>query len=140
MKPVDREKASVYSARGEVLYRIMQFAADEPDHYGEAVTLLAVHAAIAYTDAILIANTGQRSIDQDHRRVVDELQSLCDARRIETGGLRHLTWLLSHKTDFSYGERRARTEEVLNAAQHFERYFAWMYTRFAEIVRQEGPS
>jgi SWIM/SEC-C metal-binding protein len=51
-----------------------------------AIGLLAVHAAIALADAILVATEGSRSKSENHRDAGRRLRDWCSAKRLEAGG------------------------------------------------------
>jgi hypothetical protein len=115
--------------------------ADNLHRYGYAVALLAVHAAISIADAILIACTGQRSNERDHRTVLNNLRGLCGSHGADQEGVRQLTWLLSQKTDFAYGDKRIDfSKDVTHARVSADRFFAWAYRHFPEIGRIEAEN
>src|SRR5205085_1861607 len=74
--------------------------------YEDATALLAVHAAIAFSDAALIWLTGERSKGQDHRQAAPTLRSACGRHQRKTDGIRHFEWLIARKDSFAYGEQR----------------------------------
>jgi hypothetical protein len=134
MKAVDRAKLTVHLQRARSLFGAMQLLVDEPQTYGPAICLLAVHSAISLSDAILIAYTGKRSIDQNHRFAAKPLRALCHTMKADDDGIKHLAWLVGRKTDFSYGDRPVSDDEVRHAAQTTERYQAWVHKTFPDLV------
>jgi hypothetical protein len=144
MKKVDRTQARHHLDRAESFRRAMidlRDLADDLHRYGYAVALLAVHAAISVADAVLIAYTGRRSNDRDHRTALGALRELCGLRGADREGIRQLGWLLSRKTDFAYGDKRIDlTKDVAHAKDSAERFFAWAYRQFPEIGRIEADN
>jgi len=141
MRSVEKSKAIHYRVRAESFFNGMSLLADDMKAYSHAVALLAVHASISLADALLIACTGQRSDDQDHRGVLKALERLCKSRRLagDREGIKHLGWLLSMKTDFAYGDDSlALVRQVPKARLNAERFFAWVYGgSFRELAREE---
>jgi len=135
MKRVDKTKALCYRDRAlSFLEGMRLLALDTTALFGSAVALLAVHTGIALADAILIAYTGSRSKEQDHRSVLDSLRGLCGSRQTDQAGLTHLDWLIGRKTDFAYGDRRLDMDkDILMATLRAERFVAWAYRYFPEI-------
>ncbi|HEX2208003.1 MAG TPA: hypothetical protein VHG93_10010 [Longimicrobium sp.] len=75
-KEVDRSQADRYRRVGAALLQSAQTLADlatESDSYGNAIAVVAVHACIAYNDALSIAWKGVKSTDGDHSRAPDTL-------------------------------------------------------------------
>lgn len=124
-----------HRSRSEDFLQAMRVLAVDLEAHGNAVALLAVHAAISLGDAVMLACTGRRSKDQDHRAAVDALRRLCALRRIDTDGLNHLSWLVARKTHFAYGDKRLDpNEDVRRARLNVERFTAWAYKHFNEIA------
>jgi hypothetical protein len=141
MKLVERNKAIRYETRAVSFFRGMNRLADDMRTYGHAVGLLAVHAAISLADAVLVACKGQRSVDQDHRSVLDPLEALCNERRrrVQGEGTKHLRWLLGMKTDFAYGDDSvAMVKYFPMAKDHVARFFGWAYRSFPELSLKEA--
>jgi hypothetical protein len=137
MKKVDRQQAGCHRDRAESFRAGMNLLADDLSSYGNAVALLAVHTAISIADAVLVACTGERSNERDHRSVLRPLRALCGFRRKDQAGIKHFAWLISQKTDFAYGDRRLNLENDVKLARvKAERFIAWAYLSFPEI----GPT
>ncbi len=134
IKRVSRLYAAVYLKRHEAYFQGMQFLALEPDTYGDAAALLAVHSAISLTDAILVAYKGQRSISQDHSESWKLLRQLCHERNVTGDGLARYRRLIARKTDISYGERRLNlTSDIQWAQLEAERFTDWALENFEEV-------
>lgn len=112
----------------------MLLLADGMEAYDAAVGLLAVHGAISLNDAIQVAVSGSRSKYTNHAQTIADLKRICRLNRIvSTGGVVHLTWLLSHKTAMSYGDRRF-TDSGL-ARDKAERFRTWAFGTFKGALR-----
>ncbi|HZK82016.1 MAG TPA: hypothetical protein VFC46_13135 [Humisphaera sp.] len=107
--------------------------------YAGAVALLAVHATLSLNDAVRILHTGRRGSDADHRAASGHLKRLCALRRIDEAGVQHLRWLLSHKTDFAYGDRRVGDDEIKAAVSKAEKFAAWVFRSFPEVAHEDEP-
>jgi hypothetical protein len=142
MKLVDRQKALHHRARAESFLRGMRDlkALDDETYsaYGQALALLAVHAAISLADAVLVGYTGKRGNEQNHQVVLGHLRNLCHSQGIDDAGVTHLTWLLGKKTDFAYGDKRlGLAGEIKMAMLKVERFVTWASNGFPEIARDE---
>jgi hypothetical protein len=75
-KEVDRGQAERYRRVGAALLQsaeVMAELATESDSFGNAIAVVAVHACIAYNDALCIAWKGVKSTEGDHTRAPDTL-------------------------------------------------------------------
>ena len=136
-KPVDKQSAAVYLKRFKEYSDVIRFLEDEPEKYGDTLALLAVHSAISLGDAILVACTGRRSIDQDHRESLRLLRDLCHARRVPDDGLKQYDRLIERKTDISYGERWLYIEGVVKRARlQAVRFAFWAQKNFRKELDQ----
>jgi hypothetical protein len=75
-KDTDRHQAAKYRNVGSALLQsakdLEDLATDET-RYGNAISVIAIHAAIAYNDAITIAYGGFKSTEGEHVRAPDAL-------------------------------------------------------------------
>lgn len=77
-RSTDPSQAAKYRRVGAALVesaRVLQTVAEEGDRFGNAIGIVAVYAAIAYTDALTIAHAGYCSTKGDHRKAADALQA-----------------------------------------------------------------
>lgn len=75
-KPVERHQAAKYRNVGSALLRSAQDleeVAAEDARYGNAISVIAIHAAIAYNDALTIAYGGFKSTEGEHGKAPDAL-------------------------------------------------------------------
>jgi hypothetical protein len=75
--------------------------AEEGDAYGNAVAIVAIHAAIAYADTLCIAFGGFKSVGGDHGRAVEALVAALGSRS-DPGKVKTLQEILSEKDAVSY--------------------------------------
>jgi hypothetical protein len=132
--------AAHYRTRAESFLRAMRhiddrglFDDEEVDRMANAAALLAVHAAIALGDAILMLKTSSRSTAQDHREAVGTLKKLCGKIGVDSRGIKHFTWRVAHKDHFAYGEARVTLDEVKSAVLNIQRLARWTLETFPEI-------
>ena len=134
--------ARIYRDRAEAFFRSAQLLGTEPldAEYAPAVGLLAVHGGISMTDAVLVAFDDHRSKAEDHSVAAKQLERLCSAKRLDTGGVKHLRELVQNKTRFSYGADVVRESELKKAKLRMEQFFKWVYGTFPDLARNEEVS
>jgi hypothetical protein len=71
------------------------------DGHGNALAIVAIHAVIAYTDALCIAYGGFKSTEGEHERAVDALKQAL-GNRMDTGQGRRLLSIVQEKDSASY--------------------------------------
>lgn len=98
-KSVDKAQAEKYRRVGAALLEsatVLSELATDADSFGNAIAVVAVHACIAYNDALSIAWKGVKSTEGDHARAADTLVfalgHLAAAEQV-----RRLGTVLSHK-------------------------------------------
>jgi hypothetical protein len=136
--PVDSSQAPRYYRIGTTLLssaRDLSELAGEEEGYGNAIAILAIHAAIALSDALAIGYSGYKSGAGEHVKAAEVLQealgSRADARQIKS-----LRDILKKKDAASYlgvfftlAEARALLEKLTS------------FTQWAEVLyRQRPPS
>jgi hypothetical protein len=102
--------------------------------YGAAIGLLSVHGCIALVDALLVATDGERVRSEDHGEAARRLRMVCSTKRLSESGIKHLEWLLSRKTRFSYEDRFVDEGELLGAKVKLDQFFAWAFQNFPEVA------
>lgn len=136
MRNLDHALTAHYRERSDHFYRAMELLADDMAAYSTSVSLLAVHSCISLNDAITVALTGSRGRHQDHLQAADELEQLCHTHRVkDRKGVGHFRWLLARKTDIAYGARRLDLEFIGSAKDKAEKFSAWAYNNFREVLR-----
>lgn len=133
-KRVDRLQAGKYRTVARALLqsaRALADLADADDRFGNAIALIAIHAAVAFNDALTIAFGELKSTDGDHERAADALVEALGHRapreRVEL-----LRAVVKKKDDVSYrGEYYTVTDAsaVLARAEAFGTWAEEMYQR-----------
>jgi len=100
--------------------RTLAELADENGPTGNAIAAIAVHAAIAWSDAVSIAYAGMKSTDGDHMRAADPLHDALGAR-MDAQALR---WVLQKKDTVAYGGDYYRVSEALALLERAEEFCA----------------
>lgn len=104
----------------------MQRLMDDVASYKSAVALLAVHSAIAFNDAVSEKLSGTVHKGQDHSTASSKTKLACVKNKIDTSGIKHLEYLLSKKTEYSYSGI-VDQETAAYAADKAEKFSNWTY-------------
>jgi hypothetical protein len=99
-----RASAAKFAQVGDAFLTSAQALSDVAggdEHYGNAIALLAIHAAIAWSDALSIAYAEQRSTDGDHLQAVKVLRGALGAKLPDTQETR-LRRIIASKDEVSY--------------------------------------
>jgi hypothetical protein len=102
-KRVDKSHAPQYAETGRVFLESAQALSDVADDgapCGNAIALLAIHAAISYGDALTIAFGELKSADE-HGKATDALRSVLGSR-VPPAQIRSLRKILQEKDAVSY--------------------------------------
>ena len=75
--------------------------ADDGDVYGNAIGISAIHACIAYGDALCIKHGGFKSSEGEHVRAVEALREAL-GYRVEENALKAFRRVLAQKDQISY--------------------------------------
>jgi hypothetical protein len=108
--------------------------ASEGDSYGNAAAIIAIHAAIAYNDAVTIAYREVKSAEGDHARAVDVLREALGSDlppKVES----RLRAVLKKKDAVSYGGSYYSVEEARHLLERVREFAAW-----AEETLQRRPA
>ena len=127
-----RRAASFFRTAGDLQTLIVN--EDDAAKYLPSIGLLSVHSSIALADAVLVAEAGERSSEENHAEAADKLDKLCKARGIAGQGIKHFRDLLGMKTPFSYGDRSVQDIAFQTAQLKMEQFFKWVYGAFAELA------
>jgi hypothetical protein len=136
-KDVDPSQAEKYRRVGASLLasaRALEAIAVAGDPYGNAIGVVAVHAAIAYNDALCIAFAGLKSTEGDHRKAADVLKRALKSRA-EPGQAERLRSILGVKERVSYAGLYYALDEARSLLREAETFGAW-----AEQMYRERPS
>jgi hypothetical protein len=117
----------------------MELLNDDVSSYRTGVGLLAIHSAISLNDAITVGLTGKRKTYQDHTKAARELERVCSSNRIpDKKGIDHFKWLLAQKNEVAYQGDRLDDASVKMAVDKAQRFSAWAYNCFEEILRAQN--
>jgi hypothetical protein len=98
--------------------------ADEDDPYGNAIGVLAVHAAIAYNDALTIAYGGRKATGGDHDRAADLLREAF-GNRLPNERLRDLRRILGLKDTYSYLGAYQKVDDAQKLVAQLNQFAEW---------------
>ncbi|HST61946.1 MAG TPA: hypothetical protein VLK84_24810 [Longimicrobium sp.] len=132
----DPSRAAKYLAIGRSLHRNTQeLETISETRYGNGLAIIAIHAAIAYTDALTIAFRGIKSQDGDHARAADVLAHALGQNRSYTGQVNRLRGILQAKSNASYSGQYYSLEEGQRIAREAGEFIRW-----AEDMLANRPS
>lgn len=123
----DPSRAAKYLAIGRSLHRNTQeLEAISETKYGNGLAIIAIHAAIAYTDALTIAYRGIKSQDGDHARAADVLaHALGGQEREHARQVNRLRAILQGKSDVSYSGQYYTLEEGRRIVRDTTEFIRW---------------
>lgn len=122
----DPSRAAKYQAIGRSLHRNSQeLDAISETRYGNGLAIIAIHAAIAYTDALTIAYRGIKSQDGDHARAADVLAHALGQHRAAATQVNRLRGILQAKSDVSYSGQYYTLEEGRRIIRETTEFIRW---------------
>lgn len=133
-KKVDRGQADRYRRVGAALLgsaQVMAELATESDNFGNAIAVVAVHACIAYNDALCIAWKGIKSTEGDHTRAPDTLL-VALSHQAPPERVRQLRMVVARKDHVSYQGSYYRVGEAVRLLDDAAAFCGWaegMYDR-----------
>lgn len=132
----DPSRAAKYLAIGRSLHRNTQeLEAISETRYGNGLAIIAIHAAIAYTDALTIAFRGIKSQDGDHVRAADVLAHVLGPQRDHARQVNRLRGILQSKSDASYSGQYYTLEDGKRLVREATEFIRW-----AEDMLANRPS
>ena len=99
-KGVDRTRSADYLTVAENFFKAGELAREF--EYWNAAGLLAVHAAIAFADAICVKLGGVKSRGEDHHEAIALLNELTAVSEAQKKALNQFRKIIDHKTSVSY--------------------------------------
>jgi hypothetical protein len=126
-KEVDRAQADKYRRVGAALLASAQTLAElatESDSFGNAIAVVAVHACIAYNDALSIAWKGVKSTEGDHTRAPDTLVFAL-SHQVPPERVRQLKNVVGKKDEVSYQGTYFRIDQAARLLDEASRFCAW---------------
>jgi hypothetical protein len=133
-KEVDRAQASKYRRVGAALLESAQTLAElatDSDGYGNAIAVVAVHACIAYNDALSIAWKGVKSTEGDHTRAPDTLLFAL-SHNVPPERVRQLKSVLDKKDHVSYMGTYFRIDQASRLLNEATGFCAWAEEMFEQ--------
>lgn len=129
IKHEDRSRSARYHAVGRVLLRTARDLDVIGDaKYGNGLAIIAIHAAIAYTDALTVAYREIKSTDGEHVRAAEVLRHAlgraADARQVQ-----RLHGILDAKTHASYSGIYYTLQDGRGLLRDLERFAEWAEER-----------
>ncbi len=94
-----------------------------------ACIINAIHCAISSADAFCVFKKGLRNASENHNDSIVLFMSIDPESEDIKKSVKHLSSLLSIKTDAEYGERLTGKNEAENAKKHAERLFDFAKSR-----------
>ncbi|MCX5666703.1 MAG: hypothetical protein NTY34_00085 [Candidatus Omnitrophica bacterium] len=119
---VDKSAFANYLKKAEEFYMAMLYA--EKSEYWNAAGLNAVHCAISISDALLVKFGGIRSIDSDHKAVVDIMKQNLNLKEIDNK-LSGLMRILSKKSLIEYDNTVFSKNDAVETMKQSERFYTW---------------
>ena len=125
-----------YIEKADHFFQGMRLLRDDVPAYRTSIGLLAIHSAISLSDAIKSGTNGKRGKYQDHAQAAGELERLCVSTKVsDRKGITHLKWLIGQKSFVAYSQYRLDDTSVRQAVDKAERFNAWAYNSFKEVLR-----
>lgn len=122
----DPSRAVKYLGLGRSLHRnAKELDVISETKYGNGLAIIAIHAAIAYTDALTIAFRGIKSQDGDHVRAADVLAHALGQRGEYAAQVRRLRGILQAKSDVSYSGEYYTLEEGKRILRETTAFIEW---------------
>lgn len=106
--------------------------ADEDARYGNAIAVIAIHAAIAYNDAVTIAYGGSKSTEGDHEKAPDAL--IAALKNPSPAQVDLLRAVVKKKDSASYRGEYYTMEDAVMVLRRAEKFCEW-----AEEMYQSRP-
>ena len=126
-RAADRSEAEKYRVIGDGLLESAAALADltgEGDRYGNAVGILAIHASIAWADALAIAYGARKSTEGDHVLAADLLSELLGPAR-DDAKIKMLRGVLSTKDKVSYTGTHYTAQDAEQLLKRSTNFVEW---------------
>ncbi|MDX2208070.1 MAG: hypothetical protein SFU57_10530 [Gemmatimonadales bacterium] len=107
----------------------LETLADEDESYGNAISLLAVHAAIGHVDALTIGFAEKKSVSGDHRDAAKLLRAVL-GNRLPDKQERALMSLLSSKDAVSYQGKHFPLDDAKELLAKATAFAVWADERY----------
>lgn len=112
----------------------MELLKEDLTSFKQSSALLAIHGAIAYSDALRIGLGGKSLSADDHTIAERELHTILVAKRYERlQGVGRLKELLSKKSKVAYSDARLDENQIKLIIVNAERFEVWAETTAREL-------
>ncbi|HUF51305.1 MAG TPA: hypothetical protein VMN60_10750 [Longimicrobiales bacterium] len=128
-KPVDPSSFLKYRDVGRALRNSANDLAtlsEDGAEYGNATGICAIHACIAYSDAICIKLGGFKSSEGEHIRAADALREVL-GNRLDEGALKAFRRALSQKDQISYQGDYYTVDEARRVVDDMNTFCDWAH-------------
>lgn len=133
-RQMDRSQAVKYLRVARALHStagdLNQIAA-EGDTYGNAMAIVAIHAAIAYADALSIAFRELKSTDGDHSMAVLTLRQSI-GHRADEAQIRRLESIIDQKSAVSYQGQYYTITDARAVVEQLDAFSQWALSLWEE--------
>lgn len=125
-RDASREDWRDYIANGHELLASARetLALHDGDQRAKSVALGAVHAAIAFADALTVAKLGLRN--REKHAALPRLVEQAAGRNVDASQVKRLQQILDLKNEADYGARRWRRAEAEKLLDKADRFAAWV--------------
>jgi hypothetical protein len=134
-KTVDRHQAAKYRTVASALLRSAQDLGElaaEDARYGNAIAVIAIHAAIADNDSLTIAYAGFKSTEGEHEKAPEAL--IAALRNPPPDSVQLLRAVVKKKDAVSYQGEYQTMRDAASILRRAEQFCAW-----AEEIYQNRP-
>lgn len=122
----DPSRAAKYLSIGRSLHRNSQeLEAISETRYGNGLAIIAIHAVIAYADALCIAYRGIKSQDGDHTRAADVLAHALGQHVDHARQVNRLRGILQAKSDASYSGKYYTLDDGKRIVREATEFIRW---------------
>ena len=122
-KPVDRAQFVKYRNTAEHFYNAAKDSIEL--EYWTAAGVLIVHSAIAYTDALCIKLSGQKSIGENHEDAISLLEKTVADSNERNKAVNQLRRIIEEKTKVSYLGELYSPSQTNKIWKQLERFREW---------------
>jgi hypothetical protein len=133
-RQMDRSQAVKYLRVARALHSTagdLNQLATEGDSYGNAMAIVAIHAAIAYADALSIAFRELKSVDGDHSMAVDTLRHAI-GHRADEAQVRRLRRIIDQKSAVSYQGEYYLLADARDVVEQLDAFAEWALSVWEE--------
>lgn len=144
--PLVSHDPTIYRDRAESFFNSMRSLVELGDEdfrcldgdYTSSVVLLAVHAAISFSDAVLVTATGTPS-SGSHDSAADLLAKAIKANKLDPLPIARFRRLIKQKHACAYGPKPLRRTDAESARLNVEAFASWAYEVLQTLSLRKQP-